>query len=394
MDIRNNASPISLPKVTSAAADNTRVAVKPAPIRLANTPVTSNVDTVHISLGNKTNGQPAAVIRFAAQESADKELGAAVHVDKPRDPNQERLFGILNLTSNQRQQIRAAESKVFDRFFYGGNQAERGSMQAKLRQAAIGTYQPGYLDHGHATSINDNEKDQIMDALKEYGEELAAIGISGRSRRDLQRHLEDKFFITIFDRDKEEFEDYFKGGVSNFFSDQAGMNTPDNNMVVKNAPSDSETLINLPQNEAEKYKIRYFRPRLGVSLKGTDFQEAKIRPKVDLVRLNGPADTEVRVVADVPFTISGKYEPRAEIHARRMFNQKQGEYGSLTDNIWAETRNEYDFTEKQLRSSVGVRKQISPDSSMGLYALYSKSFDNNRAADDVALGVNYQSRFD
>ena len=86
-------------------------------------------DSLHISIGNKTNGQPAAIIRFTNQEPADKELGAAVHVDKPRDPNQERLFGFLNLTSNQRQQIRAAESKVFDRFFYGGNQAERGSMR-------------------------------------------------------------------------------------------------------------------------------------------------------------------------------------------------------------------------------------------------------------------------
>lgn len=397
MDINRIAIPVTPPRPL-APADNTRTGfVAPAigPGTGSQPAPGLGVDKVHISMGNLTNGRPAATIRFA--ESDDKkEFGAAVHVDKPRDSEQERLFGLLNLTPNQKQQIRAAEARAFDRFYLAGNSPERGSIQAKMRQAALNTYQPGYLEHGNlALGMTDNEKDQIMDALKEYGEELAAIGIMGRNKRDLQRYVEDKFFITLFDRDKEEFEDYFKGGVKDFFGDSFGNNSPDNNVITQNRVAGNEGLIDLPNQEPqEQYKWKFVQPRLGVSLKGLDFKEAEIKPKIDLVRLRGPAETEVRVIADVPFTLNGKYEPRGEIYARRLINYKPGDYGKLTDNVFAEGRGEYDFNEQQMRTSIGVRKQISPDASMGLYALYSKSFAGSNAPEDLGLGVNYQARFD
>ncbi|PKL74225.1 MAG: hypothetical protein CVV27_21585, partial [Candidatus Melainabacteria bacterium HGW-Melainabacteria-1] len=98
-------------------------------------------------------------------------------------------------------------------------------------------------------------------------------------------------------------------------------------------------------------------------------------------------------VADVPFTISGNYEPRGEIYARRLINHLPGDYGSWKDNVFVESRSTYDFSEQQARTSLGVRKQISPDASMGLYALYSKTFAGNEP-EDLGLGINYQSRFD
>ncbi|HEY9842310.1 MAG TPA: hypothetical protein V6D23_17750, partial [Candidatus Obscuribacterales bacterium] len=215
----------------------------------------------------------------------------------------------------------------------------------------------------------------------------------GRSRRELERYLEDKFFITLFDRDTEEFEDYFKNGAHNFFGDSFGNNSPDNNVVKPSTPAAGENLINLPNApQEEKYKWKFFQPRLGVSLKGTNFKEAMIKPKIDLVRLRGPAETEVRLIADVPFNIAGKFEPKGEIYARKILNHTPGDYGGLTDNLWAESRTEYDYTEGQVRTSLGVRKQISPDSSMGLYALYSTS-TKGAAPDDLGLGVNYQSRW-
>ncbi len=353
-------------------------------------------DTVHISLGNRVNGRPATAFKFSdAPDAGQKEFGSAVHVETPRDPDAQRLFGLLNLTANQRQQIRAAESRAFDRFFHAGNSPERGSIQAKLRQAAIETHQPGFLEHNSAMSITDQEKDQIMDALKQYGEELAAIGISGRNKRELQRYVEDKFYITIFDRDRDEFQDYFKGGVKDFFGDYFGNNTPDNNLVNPAKAPTSAGVVELKgeKEQQEEYKWRFFQPRMSVSLKGVDFKEATIKPKVDLVKLRGPADTEVRVVADVPFNFNGKYEPRGEIYARRIMNHKPGEYGGWKDNVWAESRTEYDFSEQQVRTSLGVRKQISPDASMGFYGMYSKNFSGGNAPEDLGLGVNYQSRF-
>jgi hypothetical protein len=350
-------------------------------------------DKIHISIGNQTNGRPAATIRFADVQNPN-EFGSAVHVDSPKDKDAQRLFGVLELTSNQKQQIRAAEARAFDRFFHAGNSPERGSIQAKLSQASIETHQPGFLEHSSAMGITPQEKDQIMDALKEYGEELAAIGVSGRNRRELQRYVEDKFFVTIFDRDKEEFEDYFKGGVREFFGDSFGSNSPDNN-IVKPAQSSSESVAKLPtgsQDHQEAYRWKFVQPRIGISLKGTDFKEAMIKPKVDLVRLRGPADTEVRLVADVPFNFNGKYEPRGELHARRMLNHKPGEYGGWKDNVYAESHTDFEYNQKQVRTTLGIRKQISPDSSMGLYALYSKTFAGD-APEDLGLGVNYQSRF-
>lgn len=375
-----------------APADRTQFAPRmPIPAvapGLAQNPGSFGKDVVHIT-ATKSDGRPAAMISFSEPEH---QFGSAVHVDTPADPNRERLFGMLNLTNNQKQQIRAAEARAFDRFFHAGNSPERGSIQAKLRQSAISTYQPGYLEHNIAGNITDQEKDQIMDALKEYGEDLAAIGIMGRNRRELQRYVEDKFFITIFDRDREEFEDYFKGGVKDFFGDNFGNNTPDNHVIPPKQTS-SDGLVDLPnQQPTESYKWRFFQPRLGVSLKGLDFKEAELKPKVDLVRLRGPAETEVRLIADVPFNFNGKYEPRGEIYARRIINYKPGDYGGWKDNVFAESRAEYDFTAQQMRTSLGVRKQISPDSSMGLYALYSKTFAGD-APEDLGLGVNYQSRF-
>lgn len=388
MKIENNALPqVTGPQPFAPAAKQDFV--QPKPIQTAGF---SN-DTIHLSVGNRTNGQPASTLRFVDADPK-QEFGSAVHVDKPRDAAEKRLFGILQLTANQQQQIRAAESRAFDRFFNAGNDVSRGSLQAKMAQASLNTYMPGLLEHNTPTNVTDDEKKQIMRAIQEYGEELGSIGITGRSRRDLERYLEDKFFITIFDRDTEDFEDYFKNGAHNFFSDSFGNNTPDNNVIQPTSPSDGKAPVKLPDAKPDSaYKWKFFQPRLGVSLKGTDFKEAMIRPKVDLVKLRGPADTEVRLVADVAFNINGKVEPKGEIYARRVLNAKPGEYGGLTDNVWAESSTQYDHNEGQLRTSLGVRKQISPDSSMGLYGLYSTS-TTGATPDDVGLGVNYQARWD
>lgn len=393
--VKSPIAPLPVKSTTVGPALPGNQAFAPASVKAAVNPGLSSPDNVRISLGNRVNGRPAVAIKFADAEPAQQQFGSAVHVDSPRDKDAQRLFGLLNITSNQRQQIRAAEARAFDRFFHAGNSPERGSIQAKLRQATIDTHQPGYLEHNSAMSITPQEKDQIMDALKEYGEELASIGISGRNKRELQRYVEDKFFVTIFDRDKEEFEDYFKGGVKDFFGDSFGSNTPDNNVVAREKLPSSEGVVELKgaDKHEEEYKWRFMQPRIGVSLKGIDFKEATLKPKVDLVKLRGPAETEVRVVADVPFNFNGKYEPRGEIYARRLINHKPGDYGSWKDNVFAESRTEYDFNEQQMRTSLGVRKQISPDASMGFYGMYSKTFAGGNAPEDLGLGINYQSRF-
>lgn len=381
------------PSQPFAPADATGVAVKPAPVIGKPPGAAFSTDNVHLSVGNRTNGMPASTLRFADPDPK-QEFGSAVHVEKARDPSEKRLFGLLPLTANQNQQIRAAESRAFDRFYTAGNDVSRGSLQAKMAQASLNTYMPGLLEHNTPANVTNDEKSQIMHALQDYGEELGSIGITGRSRRDLDRYLEDKFFITLFDRDTEDFEDYFKNGAHNFFGDSFGNNTPDNNVVKPSQPaSGDKTPVNLPpQTPQEQYKWKFFQPRLGVSLKGTDFKEAMIRPKVDLVKLRGPADTEVRLVADVAFNMNGKLEPKGQIYARRMLNAKPGEYGGLTDNIWAESQTEYIHEENKVNTSLGVRKQISPDSSMGFYALYSAG-TNSVTPNDLGLGVNYQARW-
>jgi len=226
---------------------------------------------------------------------------------------------------------------------------------------------------------------------------VASIAVTGRSRRDLQRHLEDKFFITIFDRDKEEFQDYFKGGFQNFAADQTSQMSAEQVTATPVTPSASvsteSTPVALPVADQEQYKWRFVRPRVGVNVRGLDFKKLTVKPKIDLLQVRGPAQTEVRVTANVPFEMSGKVLPEAEITARRMFNAKPGEYGSLTQNVYGETRSNYNFEEQRLEATLGVRKQISPDSSMGLYGLYSQTF-NNLDVKDLGVGVSYQSRFD
>jgi hypothetical protein len=76
-----------------------------------------------------------------------------------------------------------------------------------------------------------------------------------------------------------------------------------------------------------------------------------------------------------------------------MINAKPGEYGTLKENIYAETRAHYNFEENRVQATLGVRKQISPDSSMGLYGLYNQTFSGLEVK-DVGIGVNYQSRFE
>lgn len=365
------------------------------PAKAAGAVATPPTDSYHLSLGGKTNGQPAAALRFVDAPDAKSQFGSAVHVDKAVPSDRSKLLGFVSLTDSQEQQVRAAESRAFDRFLQAGNDPARGSLQAKLSQSARNTYQPGLLEHSGAMNVTPQEREEIMDALQDYGEDLASIAVTGRSRRDVQRYAEDKFFITLFDRDKDELEDYVKGGFKSFTDNAFGRNSPDNDVINKpDAVPSSKTSVDLPTpTPAEAYRWRFLKPRVGVSLKGTDFKEATIKPKVDLVRLNGPAETEVRVIADVPFSLNGKYEPKGEIYARRILNHKPGEYGTLKENVFAEGRSEYNFNEQRLQTSVGVRKQISPDASMGFYGLYSHSFSGG-GAQDLGLGVNYQSRFD
>ncbi len=350
-------------------------------------------DTVHFSA--RGSQVPSARISFSEPDAKEKtEFGSAVQVDASNHKEMKTLLGYFSMTSDQERQIQAAESRAFDRFTSVGYSPERGSIQAKMRQAAVDVYNPGYSAHTSAMSISDGEKDQIMDALKKYGEDVAAIGVTGRNRKDLQRHLEDKFFITIFDRDKEEFQDYFKGGFQNFAADQAGQNAVSNDLIQPNSVSTASAPAAVTaQPEEEKYKWRFVRPRVGISVRGLDFKEVKVKPKVDLIQLRGPAHTEVRVTAEVPFEFSGKTYPEAEISARRMINAKPGEYGTLKENIYAETRAHYNFEENRVQATLGVRKQISPDSSMGLYGLYNQTFSGLEVK-DVGIGVNYQSRFE
>jgi hypothetical protein len=350
-------------------------------------------DTVHFSA--RGSQVPAARISFSDPAEIEKtEFGSAVKVDASNHKEMNTLLGYFSMTSDQERQIKTAESRAFDRFTSVGYSPERGSIQAKIRQSAVDSYNPGYSVHTSALNITDGEKDQIKGALTKYGEDVASIAITGRNRKDLQRHLEDKFFITIFDRDKEEFQDYFKGGFQNLAADQASMNSLDNNQVEPMShSSESAPLPVSANNDEEKYKTRYFRPRVGVSMKGLDFQAVKIKPKVDLIQVRGPALTEIRVTAEVPFEFSGKMYPEAEISARRMLNSKPGEYGNLKDNVYAETRAHYNFEENRMEATLGVRKQISPDSSMGMYGLYSQTYSGMEVK-DIGIGVNYSSRFE
>lgn len=337
---------------------------------------------------------PASQVASAAQSPA--QFGTAVRVDSDHRTEYKRLLGVLNLTPHQERLIQAAEDKAFSRFMSGSYAPERGSLQAKIAQGMTETYNPGYLAHGPEMNVTEEEKKQIMKSLQQYGEELAAIGIMGRNRKELERYLEDKLFITVFDRDKDAFEDYFRDGFKDFVNDSFGSNSPDNDLVQNQATNHAskEGLVAVKDQPQDDYKVRYFRPRVSLRARGTDFENWSVKPGVDLVRLNGPAETEVRVVASTGVKFSGEvHGAEAEIYARRIVNHKPGEYGDLKDNVFIEGRTKYAIHDQQLQTTVGVRKQISPDSSAGVYALYSKTFAGDRP-EDLGLGVNYQKRFD
>ena len=361
-------------------------------------PVTATqADKVHFS--TRTGMQPAARISFVDTDPtpvAQKEFGNAVSVNSTNQKEVKKLLGYVSVTEDQERQLKAAENRAFDRFVSYGYSPERGSLQAKIRQSAVDTYSPGYSLHNSALSINEGEKGQIKDALQNYGEDVASIAVTGRSRRDLQRYLEDKFFITVFDRDKEEFQDYFKGGFQNLMADQASKLSAEqkSNPATEPASVSTESApLPLPVPNDDKYQWRFMRPRVGVDVRGLDFAKVKVKPKVDLLQLRGPAQTEVRLTAEVPFEFNGKMYPEAEITARRMLNAKSGEYGKLSENIYAETRVHYNLQENRADAAIGVRKQISPDASMGVHGLYSQNFSGAEVK-DIGLGVSYQSRFE
>lgn len=392
-----------------------RVAVSPVQFTPASRPVGASAmtqtlptppqgDKVHFSA--RRGAIPAARITFtnvpvaaaqAAPPASDSQFGTAVRVDSNNRTEYKRLLGMLNLTPHQERLIQAAEDKAFSRFMSGSYAPERGSLQAKIAQGMTETYNPGYLAHGPEMNVTEEEKKQIMKSLQQYGEELASIGIMGRNRKELERYLEDKLFITVFDRDKDAFEDYFKDGFKDFVNDSFGSNSVHNDMIQNQSANHSskEGLVSVKdQNQPDDYKVRYLRPRVSLRARGTDFENWSVKPGVDLVRLNGPAETEVRVVASAGVKFSGEvHGAEAEVYARRIVNYKPGEYGGLKDNVFIEGRTKYAIQDQQLQTTVGVRKQISPDSSAGVYALYSKTFAGDRP-EDLGLGVNYQKRFD
>lgn len=377
----------------AAAADHTRVSlpnVGPQASSLGK-------DAYHFSAAGHTNGAPAAQIHFVDEAApAESQFNANVHVDeiKPKEAK-DRLLGFFTMTANQEQQISAAEARAFDRFNTAGWNQSRGSLSAKLHQAQMESFQPGLIELGSTTqNITDGEQHEVVKALQDYGEDVASIAITGRNRKDMQRYMEDKFFITLFDRDKQEFEDYFKGGINDFFGDNFGENDPNNAIVNKSVSASSENLVDLPDEKPKSdYKWRFVRPRLSVSMSGLDFKKVKFKPKIDLVRMEGPAQTELRVETELPYQINGTFEPEAKITARRIFNHKPGEYGKLKDNLMAEAQMSYGVADNQVRTTVGLRKQLSPDTSAGVYGLYRQSFDNAQD-NDAAIGLNYQSRFD
>jgi len=368
------------PAVRPAVAGSTQATPPPIP-----------KDSFHFSLGGRTNGLPAAQIRFADPPTPKSAFGHAVHVDQP-NPQDKKFLGLVNMTSSQEDQLKAAEARAFERFRHAANNPTRGSLQAKLNQASTQHYQPGYLEHGGHLHITAAESKEVMKALSRYGEEAASISITGRDRKGLQRFVEDRFFVTLFDRDKEEFEDYFKNGARDFFSDHFSQNNLDTQKPVQASSQDG--LLALPDEKPEsEYKVRYLRPRLGVDVRGLDYEQVKLKPKIDLVRLQGPALTELRLEADLPYKLNGEFTPEAHLSARRIFNHKPGEYGGLKDNLFVEGRTSYHVTENRLRTTIGLNKQISPDESLGMYALYSQSFEGQRS-EDAGLGINYQKRWD
>lgn len=365
-----------------------QVSAKPASSPVSVKSTTENAlppqDSFRLSLKGKQ-------MQVNAQNPNQIQFGAAVHVDQP-NPTPTKFLGMIRLTENQELQIQSAENKAFHRFDQPGNDITRGSINAKIRRSATDTYQPGYLEHGSGLTLSEDERKQVMKALKDYGEDLASIAIVGRDKRELSNYLEDKAFILVFDKDKDDFEDYIKDGFHDFFGAedvQAAQSTQSSaaGKVSDTAKSDPQS-----KDRSQDFRWRFFRPRVGVSLRGLDFEKTKVKAQVELARLNGPAHTEVKVLAKVPFTFEGEYNVEGEIQARRIIHYKPGEYGSFKDNMYLESNTNYNHNEARLRSTFGVRKQISPDSSLGVYG--SGSLSTGGEKHDVGVGVNYQLRFD
>lgn len=348
-----------------------------------NTATLAPQDSFRISLKgtqSTVNGKPQSQIQF----------GAAVHVDTP-NPSPKKFLGMIRLTENQELQIQSAENKAFYRFEQPGNDISRGSINAKLRHSALNTYQPGYLEHGSGLTLSDDERKQVTNALKDYGEDLASIAIVGRDKRELSNYLEDKAFILVFDKDKDDFEDYVKNGFNDFFGAEATTGTKAHSATASQTTGQINTDAQ-GKPVQEDFRWRFFRPRVGVNVRGLNFSDTKIKAQVELARLNGPANTEVKVLAKVPFTFGGEYNVEGEVQARRILNYKPGEYGEFKDNMYVESNTNYNHEEARLRTTFGVRKQISPDSSLGVYG--SGTLSTGGEKHDVGLGVNYQLRFD
>lgn len=367
--------------------------VSPAPSRematqqQTSTAILAPQDSFRISLKgtqSTVNGQAQNQIQF----------GAAVHVDTP-NPSPKKFLGMIRLTENQELQIQSAENKAFYRFEQPGNDISRGSINAKLRHSALNTYQPGYLEHGSGLTLSDDERKQVTKALQDYGEDLASIAIVGRDKRELSNYLEDKAFILVFDKDKDDFEDYIKNGFHDFFGAEATTGNAVHSSTVGSTAGHVSTDAKgkpIQPSDQENYRWRYFQPRVGVNVRGLNFGDTKVKAQVDLVRLNGPANTEVKVVAKVPFTFNGEYNIEGEVQARRILNYKPGEYGEFKDNMYVESNTNYNHEEARLRTTFGVRKQISPDASLGVYG--SGTLSTGGEKHDVGVGVNYQLRFD
>lgn len=348
-----------------------------------NTATLAPQDSFRISLKgtqSTVNGKPQSQIQF----------GAAVHVDTP-NPSPKKFLGMIRLTENQELQIQSAENKAFYRFEQPGNDISRGSINAKLRHSALNTYQPGYLEHGSGLTLSDDERKQVTNALKDYGEDLASIAIVGRDKRELSNYLEDKAFILVFDKDKDDFEDYVKNGFYDFFGAEATTSTEAHSATASQTTGQINTDAQ-GKPVQEDFRWRFFRPRVGVNVRGLNFSDTKIKAQVELARLNGPANTEVKVLAKVPFTFGGEYNVEGEVQARRILNYKPGEYGEFKDNMYVESNTNYNHEEARLRTTFGVRKQISPDSSLGVYG--SGTLSTGGENHDVGVGVNYQLRFD
>lgn len=385
----NPIAPASFSAIRVTSQPNDSLGIKSQSASTEQLPMAT--DSFRIALkGSAETGRSANQIQF----------GAAVHVEET-NPAPAKLLGMIRLTENQELQIQSAENRAFHRFDQPGNNITRGSINAKIRHSATNIYQPGYLEHGSGLTLSDDERKQVTNALKDYGEDIASIAIVGRDKKELSNYLEDKAFIFVFDKDKDDFEDYIKDGFHDFFGAAEMANpqtqTASTGKVSANAQgggleSPSENGKADHSDKKSEYRWRFFRPRFGVNVRGLDFEKTKVKAQVELAKLQGPAHTEVKVLAKVPFTFGGEYNIEGEVRARRVINYKPGEYGEFKDNMYLESNTNYNHEEARVRSTFGVRKQISADSSLGIYG--SGTLSTAGEKHDVGLGVNYQLKFD